>query len=202
MNTISQNQPPQPALRYADGVNIRWLPETVRRFDDTINQMAQRYDIDANLVALIMTFESGGYSKADSGLARGLMQVTPSTGQDIAKKFTKTPRKQFNLFDTDTSIEFGAAYLNYLRNQLCSDASKISSATCAEVIAAGYNGGPGVANNLREGRGLEIEETVIYSRNIYNAYREKNADESPTYQRWYEAGGKTLIDKAKAEKLG
>lgn len=188
-----------PALKYAGGMDITWLPESVRRFETNINTMAKRYDIDANLVALIMTFESGGYTRADSGFARGLMQVTPYTGRDIAKKFLQTPRETFDLFDPDTSIEFGAAYLSYLRNEFCPDDTKLRGANCAEIIAAGYNGGPGAASSLLSGKGLPAEETAIYSRNVYSAYREKSANKSPTYQRWYAAGGQRLIDSALAE---
>lgn len=198
MNT-KQPEPSQIVLRYDGDVAIQWLPKSVMRFENKINQNARSYDIDANLVALIMTFESGGYTRADSGAAQGLMQVTPYTGQDIAKKFVHEPRDEFDLFDVDTSIEFGAAYLGYLRNEFCANATKISPMSCAEIIAAGYNGGPGAANSLQSGKGLEAEETVIYSRNVYNAYREKSANKSPTYQRWYEAGGKRLIDSAQAE---
>lgn len=194
-----QSDKPVPALKYSGGMSVTWLPKTVQRFDSKINTMAKRYNIDANLVVLIMTFESGGYTRADSGQARGLMQVTPYTGQDIAKKFVQTPREQFDLFDVDTSIEFGAAYLSYLRNEFCPDEREISPTACAEIIAAGYNGGPGAANSLMSGNGLKAEETVIYSRNVYNAYREKSADQSPTYQRWYAAGGKRLIDSALSE---
>jgi len=63
-----------------------------------------------------MTIESGGYSKAGSSAdAQGLMQVTPPTAKDIAAKYLKKPASSYDLMDPRTSVEFGSAYLAYLR---------------------------------------------------------------------------------------
>src|SRR6266446_2064715 len=58
-------------------ISASWIPHGVKRWQSTISIMARRYDVDPSLVAIIMTIESGGYSRANSGLAQGLMQITP-----------------------------------------------------------------------------------------------------------------------------
>lgn len=189
----------QPRLSYSEkGVTIAWLPSTVTRWKSTIEADAKKYNIDANLVAVIMTLESGGYTKADSGEAVGLMQITPATGGDIATKFAKDNISDYDLTNPTTSIEFGIAYLAYLRDEFCDDSTGPDWA-CVELVAAGYNGGPGAANRVYKGEGLIDTETVVYARDAFNMFREGKATKSPTYERWLERGGHDLVDKAKAE---
>lgn len=181
-------------------VTIAWAPESVVRWDDTIDEMARKYSIDPNLIAIIMTLESGGYSKAVSGAgAVGLMQITPPTAGDIARKHLKLPVTTYDLQDPKTNIEFGVAYLAYLRGLFGDPQHDPTGYNTVELIAAGYNGGPGAAKKLRDGQGLTSTETVSYSRDAANMWRERQAASSPTYTRWLERGGQNLINKAKAE---
>lgn len=190
----------RPRLPYNEkGVTIAWLPATVTRWKSTIEADAKKYNIDPNLIAVIMTLESGGYTKADSGEAVGLMQITPGTGGDIAMKFAKDSVSDYDLTNPKTSIEFGTAYLAYLRDEFCDDTTGPDWA-CVELVAAGYNGGPGAANKVFTGKGLTDTETVVYARDAFNMFREGKATKSPTYERWLERGGQDLVDKAKAEK--
>jgi len=177
-----------------------WLPSTVKKWAPEIDRQAKKYNIDANFVAIILTLESGGYSQADSGVAKGLMQVTDPTGKDIAKMYLKKSVKHYDLYDSKTSIEFGTAYLAHLRTTLCDYSDGPSWDSCVEAIAAGYNGGPGAALNLINGKGLTDTQTIIYSRNAFNMWRERGAKTSPTFDRWQEAGGQRLIDAAAKEK--
>ena len=187
-------------LPYSDkGITISWLSPTVDRWRSTIEVDAKRYNIDPNLIAVIMTLESGGYSKADSGQARGLMQITPATAKEIATKHLQKPVTTYDIWDPPTNIEFGVAYLAYLRGEFC-DTKTGPDWVCVELIAAGYNGGPGAANSVYKQEGLTDTQTLIYSRDAFNMYREGGASKSPTYERWLERGGQTLVDKAKAEK--
>lgn len=181
-------------------VTIAWLPETVLRWKEPIEESAKKYDIDPNLLAIIMTMESGGYSQAHSEAdAQGLMQVTPPTAKDIATKFLKHPQTTYDLYDPRTNIEFGAAYLAHLRDTFGEPHQAPSWNETVELVAAGYNGGPGAAGNLEKGNGLRSMQTVAYSRDAYNMWRERHAAASPTFERWSERGGSSLINKAKAE---
>jgi len=194
---VGRNMRSQPTpLTAGSGITIPWIPATVKQWEQPINQMAQKYNIDPDLLAIIMTMESGGYTKADSGQAQGLMQITPPTAGDIASKYLKKPVTSYDIWDPETNIEFGAAYLAHLRDVFGGSSQGPSWNTTVELIAAGYNGGPGAANSLEKGEGLHDMQTVAYSRDAYNMWRERHATSSPTFDRWKERGGINLIQKA------
>lgn len=181
-------------------VSISWLPPTVQKWQGPIEESGRRYGIDPELLAIIMTVESGGYAKAKSEAgAVGLMQVMPPTAQDIARRHLKAPRPSYDLEDPRTNIEFGAAYLDFLRDEFGEARHGPDWDTTVELVAAGYNGGPGTAGALYRGEGLRDIEPVTYSRDVYNMWRERDAPRSPTYERWLERGGASLVKKAKAE---
>ena len=176
-----------------------WIPATVKHWEPTIDEMAKKYDIDPNFLAIIMTIESGGYAKANSGEAQGLMQITPLTAKEIAAKHVKQPLSHYDLYDPTTSIEFGAAYLAYLRDTFGSYTQAPSYDLTAEAVGAGYNGGPRAASKLEAGKGIIDEQTVLYSRNVLYFWRERHAASSPAYLRWRdESGGIRLIKAAEA----
>jgi soluble lytic murein transglycosylase-like protein len=189
--------PNLPLKPVAAAVDIPWLSPTVQRWQQPIGEMAQKYKIDPDLLAIIMTVESGGDAKAKSEAgAIGLMQVTPPTAKDIAKKHILKPVEAFNLEDPHTNIEFGAAYLAWLRDEFGTQDQAPTWNTTVELIAAGYNGGPGAASALDKGDGLHDMQTVSYSRDVFNMWRERHAASSPTYERWLERGGSRLVGKA------
>lgn len=193
---IQRHDPP---LSYQpSGITGKWLPPTVTRWDVTIIHMAERYNIDANLIAILMTMESGGDPKAKSGAdAVGLMQITPLTAEDIARKYLKQPVTKYDLTSPTTSIEFGAAYLTWLRDQFGSAQQAPSYNETVELIAA-YNGGPSAAYALGHGQGLRDTQTVVYSRDAFNMWRERLAAKSPTFERWKARGGSDLLTAAQA----
>lgn len=198
--SVIRNTVDTPLAPENDKVTIKWLSPTVKHWEKTINEMGKKYDIDPNLIAIIMTLESGGYSEAGSDAgAQGLMQVTPPTGGDIAARYLKEPRTKYDLMDPETSIEFGTAYLALLRDEFGDDPYDEDWLRTVEIVAAGYNGGPGTANALEMGEGLRDTEPVIYSRDAFNMWRERHAPKSPTFDRWKERGGIELIDLAKEE---
>jgi soluble lytic murein transglycosylase-like protein len=183
----------------ATGITSPWIPSTVKRWADPIDEMSKRYNIDPNFIAIIMTLESGGYAKANSGEAQGLMQIAPVTAKDIAGKYLKKPVKSYNIWNPTTNIEFGTAYLAWLRDQFGEVNQGPSWNYTVELVAAGYNGGPGAPNSLEAGKGLGDAQTVVYSRDAFNMWRERHAGKSPTYDRWLERGGSTLVDAAKSQ---
>jgi soluble lytic murein transglycosylase-like protein len=178
-------------------IDSPWIPATVKHWEPQIDAMSKKYDVDPTLIAIIMTLESGGDPRANSGQATGLMQISPATAQDIASKYLKIPVSKYNLYDPNTSIEFGAAYLNFLRNTFGSYTQAPSYDLTAEAVGAGYNGGPGAAADLLSGKGVVDEQTVLYSRNVFYFWRERHSSSSPAYLRWRdESGGIRLIQAA------
>lgn len=184
----------------ARSITSPWIPATVKKWETPIDQMAGKYQLDPNFIAIIMTMESGGDPKASSSAgAKGLMQITGPTAKDIASKFLKQPVSKYDLSDPATNIEFGAAYLAYLRDTFGGWQQGPSWDSTVELVAAGYNGGAGAANSVYLGKGLTDTQTVVYSRDAFNMWRERFQRDSPTYDRWLERGGQALIDAAKAE---
>ena len=182
----------------ADRITSPWVPATVKKWEAPIDQMAKKYKLDPNFIAIIMTMESGGDPKASSAAgAHGLMQITDPTAKDIAAKYLKQPINKYNLSDPATNIEFGAAYLALLRDTFGEWRQGPSWDYTAELVAAGYNGGPGASNRIYKGEGLTDTQTVVYSRDVFNMWRERFQNDSPTYDRWLERGGQALIDNAK-----
>jgi hypothetical protein len=89
-----------PLKPQSDHITSPWVPQTVKRWETPIDQRASKYQVDPNLIAIIMTLESGGDPKASSSAgAKGLMQITPVTANEIAKKFLKNPLSNYNLSD-------------------------------------------------------------------------------------------------------
>jgi soluble lytic murein transglycosylase-like protein len=178
VHLIHDSQTPIPYQ--PNGITASWIAPTVKHWSGPIDTMAKKYDIDPNLVAIIMTMESGGDPKAQSpDGAIGLMQVTPTTAKDIAARLLKQPRTSYNLKDPTTNIEFGVAYLAWLRDQFGTVQQGPDWTSTVELVAAGYNGGPGAANDLEEGKGLQDTQTVVYSRDAFNMWRERHASDRP-----------------------
>jgi hypothetical protein len=187
-----------PLRPQSDHITAYWVPPTVRHWDKPINASAKKYKLDPTFIAIIMTMESGGDPKAHSGAgAEGLMQITPQTAKDIAGKYLKQPRQKYDIKDPATNIEFGAAYLAKLRDIFGTAQQGPTWTETTELVAAGYNGGPVASNHLEQGKGLHDPQTVIYSRDAFNMWRERHVKDSLTFDRWKERGGQRLLDAAK-----
>jgi soluble lytic murein transglycosylase len=155
--------------------------ETIRevtlplRHDDIIRQQAERFDIDAALIAAIINQESGFVDQTSSAGARGLMQITPDTAETIE---TLSGGETFvfeDLANPDLNIRYGTFYLNHLLDRFGGN----------EVAAlAAYNGGPENAEAWG-GSALEIDdiafpETRSYAESVLEKrrlYAENYAEE-------------------------
>lgn len=129
------------ALMLALSVGLTLLPSAVVRrvlfpveYATQINGAASRHDVDPYLVAAVIKCESNWDVSAQSAAgAVGLMQLMPSTAQEVARLGLVDSRtySASDLSNPTNNIEYGAAYLGYLEKQLGST---------DEVIAA-YNAG-------------------------------------------------------------
>lgn len=187
---------------------VEWLPTTVSRWKPKIETYSHDYDIDPNLLAIMMTIESGGDPNANSGAAKGLMQITDPTARDIVSKHLRREYRSTDadLTNPDTSIEFGAAYIRYLIDQFGNPDQGPSWDETVTLVAAGYNGGPGAAAHYRDDKwkGLEnyAHETFSYARYVRVMWQERHDPLSFTYRYWYDtANGKALIENAAHYKL-
>jgi soluble lytic murein transglycosylase-like protein len=118
-----------------------------------------RHGVPPSLIHAVIQKESGYNPKARSSRnARGLMQVTPSTARFVGAN-------AHALFDPQTNIHAGTAYLKYLMR---------IHVTFDEVLAA-YNAGPG---NVRKYNGVPpFSETRRYVRDVRKFYAASSGDE-------------------------
>jgi soluble lytic murein transglycosylase len=127
------------ALAFATGAGP--LGEAVReitlplRHEDIIRQQARDKGLDPALIAAVIYTESrfrdGQTSHAG---AQGLMQITPATAQEIARKSGGTEFEIRDLSTAQVNISYGSWYLRYLLGRYAGN----------ETLAlAAYNGGEG-----------------------------------------------------------
>lgn len=185
---------------------IEWLPDTVKRWEPQIEKYGNEYEIDPNLLAIMMTVESGGDPNADSGAAEGLMQIAKPTADDIAAKYLKKAVTKFELKDPDTSIEFGAAYVRHLINTYGDADQGPSWDETVSLVAAGYNGGFKGANAYFKDKWKGLEgyslETFNYTRFVRVMWQERHDPLSFTYRYWYDtANGQALVKNAEKYKM-
>jgi len=102
---------------------------------EAIMKYGQLHKIDPPLLAALIKTESNFKTNAESRKgAKGLMQITPSTGGWIADT---TGMKDFNesmLFDPEINIKLGSWYVEHLANYYKGS---------FELVFAAYNGGRG-----------------------------------------------------------
>ena len=101
---------------------------------DSIRREAARNDLDPAWIAAEIraesVFDPNARSSAD---ARGLMQVLPGTGAEVARKLGLPWGGGQSLYDADTNITLGSAYLRQLMDRYGGKPYQ---------VIAGYNAGP------------------------------------------------------------
>lgn len=121
-------------------VKASGLPERQqRRLAVTIVREARRNNVDPLLVVAVIRCESSFNNYAVSHVgAMGLMQVMPDTGKYLADKAGFRLGRSTNLFDAETNVELGTAYL----------ADLIQRFGTVERALVAYNAGPGLAKRI------------------------------------------------------
>ena len=155
-----------------------------------IEKYSAMYDLDKYLVMSVIKAESNFNEKATSVKdARGLMQITPSTGNWIAEQMNLVEFSPDKLYDQEQNIFMGCWYLDNLRKEFDDNYMLILSA---------YNAGRGNVNKWlqnpefsKDGKNLDyipFKETELYIKkinlnyNIYKAlYGDKLIDNSKNY---------------------
>lgn len=134
------------------------LPQVMRarfqlKYVDLIQTYSDEYDLEPSFVAGVICTESKFREEAVSHAgARGLMQIMPATGEEIAEALG-VPFHVEDLFDPETSIRFGCYYL---RQQL--DRFDENPA----VALAAYNAGPNKAEQWLSEYGLDSKGRIAY----------------------------------------
>ncbi|WP_055069809.1 lytic transglycosylase domain-containing protein [Clostridium massiliamazoniense] len=103
------------------------------KYNNYVVEYSEKFDMDPMFVRAIIKTESGFNPNAESNVgAMGLMQITASTGEFIAKNLGITNFTPSMLYNPQINIEFGCWYLEYLSKQFSNN---------EELVAAAYNAG-------------------------------------------------------------
>lgn len=135
-------------LKIVYSVTINLVPnhldKRVHKYLGMVRKASKKYGVDESLILAIMQTESSFNSYAVSHAdALGLMQVVQhSAGVDVFKAQGKwgKPSRSF-LFDPESNIDTGTAYLAILQNSYLGQIDNPTSRRYAVITA--YNGGPG-----------------------------------------------------------
>lgn len=119
---------------------------------------AERNGLEPGLVLAVIAVESNGYHRAVSPVgALGLMQILPSTGEELAARQGVRWFGPETLFDPVVNVRLGTAYLRQLSDRYDN----------VHAALAAYNWGPGrIDRRLRKGNALP----EIYVRSVMKAY--------------------------------
>ena len=146
------------------------------RHEDIIRQQAADKGLSPALVAGVIYTESHFRDQTSPAGAKGLMQITPATARDIARKSGGTAFELGDLSTPQVNISYGTFHLRYLLDRYGGN----------EILAlAAYNGGEGnvdrwIDAEARRGGSLEVadipfRETREYVGRVLTAEREYRA---------------------------
>ena len=109
-------------------------------------EQARSNGFDPQLVLAVIQVESGGYNLAVSHVgAMGLMQLLPTTAEELANRLGLDWRGPASLHDPVLNVKLGTAYIRHL-------ADRYGNVTTA---LAAYNWGPGrIDKRIRKGSDL------------------------------------------------
>ncbi len=125
----------------------------------SVENYSDRYGVDKYLVLAIIKTESNfKVDVVSSKGAVGLMQIMPSTARFIAGELNV---KNYDLLDSETSINFGVFYLSYLTKKYREE----------RLVICAYNAGEGRVNdwlkhNLITKNKTPYKETTIYLKRV------------------------------------
>jgi soluble lytic murein transglycosylase len=151
----------------AEAVKASGLPDRQqRRLAAAIVREAKRNGVDPLLVVAIIRCESSFNNYAVSGVgAMGLMQVMPDTGTWLAERAGWPLRRSTNLFDSETNVELGTAYIAELINRFGS----------IEKALVAYNAGPGLAKRILAKKDVRVKFMAGYPAKVVKEFRKLKA---------------------------
>ena len=144
------------------------------RHEDIIRQQSSDKRVDASLIAAVIYAESRFRDQTSHAGARGLMQVTPVTANEIESKSGGTTFELDDLSNPQINISYGTYYLGSLLERYEGN---------AVAALAAYNAGPGNADTWG-GSDLEVGDIPTdETRGYVEQVLEKQRDYRESYGR-------------------
>lgn len=141
-------------------------------YADIISVYSEKYDVPEHVIYAVIKAESGFDYSARSGVgAVGLMQIMPSTFEELTDLHLKEYLEPSSLFDADTNIRYGTYYLSYLY-EIYEDWT---------LVFAAYNAGMGNVNSWLENKdystdGKSLKKIPVRETRKYVSRVEKNIE--------------------------
>lgn len=135
--------------KYWDDINMRFPLAYKKQVQ--LNAMKQK--LNPAVIFGLIRRESAFDKNARSPVgARGLMQIMPKTGQQIARELKEKKLNVANLFDPSTNVKYGAYYYKKLLNKFGGNYA---------LAAAAYNAGPHRVNRWLPKNGVMAADIWI-----------------------------------------
>lgn len=113
------------------------IPRYPLAYSSNIEKYAEKFDLAPELVASVIFAESSFRKNIVSSKgAIGLMQVLPSTAEEVAEKLQIEDYKNELLYNADINLFIGCYYLKSLIDKFDNE----------ELALVGYNAGPATVN--------------------------------------------------------
>ena len=141
-----------------------------KKYEDIVEKVATKYEIDSNLIYAIIKTESGFNKDAKSGAgAIGLMQIMPGTAKEVSKNIGLVEFDEDMLYEPEVNIEIGTSYYKTLLDKYENK----------ELALIAYNAGQGnvdkwindgVITDQTSYFNLPYKETTIYWQKVMSNY--------------------------------
>ncbi len=148
--------------KFADELSLVGERAQAERIAQAVENSSQEFDVDPWLILSLIRVESAGKTDAVSYAgAKGLTQIMPATGEQIAKGLGVAWAGSEMLFDVETNVRFGTYYVRQLLDRFDD----------VPTALAAYNWGPAhIAGRIKRGMALPVE----YPGKIMSRYRASN----------------------------
>lgn len=156
----SEPSTPELVARFLDEHDVRLSPAKVFAIADAVAEESRRHRIDPALLLAVICSESGFRTDAVSEKgAIGLMQLLPSTAQEVSDDLELEWGGEVRLLDPEVNIALGSFYLRRLIDTFDGDLS---------LALTAYNKGPGYVQAMQASGLMESTPSSFPS-----AYAEK-----------------------------
>lgn len=122
------------------------------KYSEYINEASDRFGVPKRIIYAVIRTESGFNASAESDAgAIGLMQITPSTFEEISSKLGDSYERGM-MYDPKTNITYGTYYLSYLYKYF----------NDWDLVFAAYNAGMGkVSSWLNDKEYVDENGTLV-----------------------------------------